>query len=176
MPIEFFCFYESKFRVHSYLQLQTYCKFFIASQLKKDGICRFKMSDPLTFQAGFWSVFLQKGSKITPKFNDGLVSIIQYSINIVKLWLILNYVWLRLILLWESGQIPFWVKNAVPRAPKCFFKADPRSALTRQDPILLKDLMSAFFILGIGLSLATFAFLVEKIVYFRNYRKSVVTL
>nr|CAH0102495.1 unnamed protein product [Daphnia galeata] len=137
---------------YAYAFLQTYCKFFVASQLKKDGICRFKMSDPLTFQAGFWSVFLQKGSKITPKFNDGL------------------------ILLWESGQIPFWVKNAVSRAPKCFFKADPRSALTRQDPILLKDLMSAFFILGIGLSLATFAFLVEKIVYFQSHRKSVVTL
>jgi hypothetical protein len=48
--------------------------------------------------------------------------------------------------------------------------------MTSQDQILLKDLISAFFILGIGLGLATFAFLVEKIIYFRFRRTSLLIL
>ena len=80
------------------------------------------------------------------------------------------------MLLWEGGQLPFWVKGVVPRAPKCFAKIDPRNNLSRQVPIQLKDLMSAFFILGIGLGLATFAFLVEKIIYFRNRRTLVAVI
>jgi hypothetical protein len=80
------------------------------------------------------------------------------------------------MLLWESGLLPFWVKSITPRAPKCFSKTNPRSVMTSQDQILLKDLISAFFILGIGLGLATFAFLVEKIIYFRFRRTSLVIL
>ena len=95
----------------------------------------------------------------------------------ISAFIIYNYIWfdLRLMLLWEGGQLPFWVKGVVPRAPKCFAKKDPRNNLSRQVPIQLKDLMSAFFILGIGLGLATFAFLVEKIIYFRN-RRTLVTV
>jgi hypothetical protein len=48
--------------------------------------------------------------------------------------------------------------------------------MSRQDPIILKDLMSAFFILGISLGLATLAFLVEKIIYFRSRRTSLLIL
>jgi hypothetical protein len=66
------------------------------------------------------------------------------------------------MLLWESGQLPFWVKNDVPPARKCFAQSNPRRNLSRQVPIQLKDLMSAFFILGIGLGLATLAFLSLK--------------
>jgi hypothetical protein len=80
------------------------------------------------------------------------------------------------MLLWESGLLPFWVKSITPRAPKCFSKTNQHSVMSRQDPIILKDLMSAFFILGIGLGLATFAFLVEKIIYFRSRRTSLLIL
>jgi ionotropic glutamate receptor len=80
------------------------------------------------------------------------------------------------MLLWESGLLPFWVKGSIPRASKCFSKTNQRSVTSRQDPIILKDLTSAFFILGIGLGLATFAFLVEKIIYFRFRRTSLVIL
>ena len=76
------------------------------------------------------------------------------------------YFLFSVMLLWESGQLPFWVNNGVPQASKCFAKSNPRKNLSRQVPIQLKDLMSAFFILGVGLSLAVFAFLVEKISYY----------
>jgi hypothetical protein len=68
------------------------------------------------------------------------------------------------------------VKGLIPRAPKCFSKTIQRSVMSRQDPIILKDLMSAFFILGIGLGLATFAFIIEKIIYFRSRRTSLLIL
>jgi hypothetical protein len=73
------------------------------------------------------------------------------------------------MLLWESGQFPYWMNKVIPQAPKCFAKNNPRN-LSRQVPIQLNDLMSAFFILGVGLSLAAFVFLVEKIIHFRVRR------
>lgn len=79
------------------------------------------------------------------------------------------------MLLWESGQLPFWVKNDVPPARKCFAQSNPRRNLSQQVPIQLKDLMSAFFILGIGLGLATLAFLVEKIIHLKTRRSAVVS-
>jgi hypothetical protein len=68
----------------------------------------------------------------------------------------------RLMELWEAGIPPFSVKNAMPGAEKCLAKTKPRAS-SREVPIRLADLMGAFFILGIGLSLALFAFLVEII-------------
>jgi hypothetical protein len=44
-------------------KLQTYCKYFVISQYRKDGTCRFRMSDPLPFNLGFWSLILQKDSQ-----------------------------------------------------------------------------------------------------------------
>jgi hypothetical protein len=76
------------------------------------------------------------------------------------------------MLLWESGQIPFWVNGGVPQASKCFAQSNPRRNLSRQVPIQLKDLTSAFFILGVGLSLAIFSFLVEKISYYFKGRQT----
>nr|CAH0102497.1 unnamed protein product [Daphnia galeata] len=131
---------------YAYAWIQTYCKFFIVAQFKKDGTCRFQKSDPLPFQAAFFSIVLQKDSQFTSKFNDAVM------------------------LLWESGQIPFWVNGVIPQAPKCFTQSNPRRDLSRQVPIQLKDLMSAFFILGLGLSLATLVFLMEKIIYFKGRR------
>ena len=68
--------------------MQSYCKFFISGQLKKDGVCRFQMSDPLPFQAGFWSIVLQKNSKLTPAFNDAyvLMNFCFDTRDITKIW------------------------------------------------------------------------------------------
>jgi hypothetical protein len=66
---------------------------------------------------------------------------------------------------WETGLPPFWVKNAMPQAQKCFSKSKPLSS-SRQVPIRLDDLTGAFLILGIGIGLATITFLIEKILKF----------
>ncbi|EFX66287.1 hypothetical protein DAPPUDRAFT_116519 [Daphnia pulex] len=58
---------------YAYSFVQTYCKFFIANQLKKDGICRFKMTDPLSFETGFWSIVFRKDNKITANINDAYI-------------------------------------------------------------------------------------------------------
>lgn len=50
-------------------QLETPCKFFVASEFKKSGKCRFATTDPLPMSA-FWSVTLQKNSRFTPLIND----------------------------------------------------------------------------------------------------------
>lgn len=63
--------------------------------------------------------------------------------------------------LWESGLVRFWIENipSIPKAPKCF--VDTKRQVTRPVPIRLSDLISAFFILGIGIGLATLCFLLE---------------
>ena len=73
-----------------------------------------------------------------------------------------------LIELWETGLPPFWMKNELPRAPKCFAKSKYETT-SKKAPIRLNDLIGPFFILGIGLGLATFAFLLEVI--FFKYRQ-----
>ncbi|KZS03572.1 Uncharacterized protein APZ42_033783 [Daphnia magna] len=128
--------------VYVYFQLKTFCLNFIASQFKKEGKCRFQDTDPLPFQPGFWSLPLPKNSRHTPMFHYALVE------------------------LWETGLPQYWVKNALPRAPKCFAKIKFKQNSARQVPIQLNDLTGAFLILGIGVGLATFTFLVEKMYHF----------
>ena len=70
--------------------------------------------------------------------------------------------------LWETGLPPFWVKNGLPRAPKCFAKRKSEENSAHQVAIRLDDLTGAFLILGIGVGLATFVFLLEKIIGFQQ--------
>ncbi|XP_045025959.1 glutamate receptor ionotropic, delta-1-like [Daphnia magna] len=125
---------------YAYPWIQTFCQFFIVNQFKKDGACRFRMTDPLPFQSAFFSLALQKDSKFTPAFNKALME------------------------LWESGLFPYWVRNVSPQAPECFAKTKPRTISARKMPIRLADLIGAFFIFGIGFGLAIFAIFIEQIV------------
>lgn len=52
----------------------------------------------------------------------------------------------------------YWLKNNLPSVDKCLAKSKESA---RQKPIKLVDLTSAFFILGIGVSLALFSFFME---------------
>jgi hypothetical protein len=65
--------------------------------------------------------------------------------------------------LWETGLPQYWVKNSIPRAPKCFEKKKLRRTAIPK-PIRLDDLAGAFLILGVGVGLATFFFLMEIII------------
>nr|CAH0098391.1 unnamed protein product [Daphnia galeata] len=124
---------------------KTFCQNFVSNDFKKDGKCRFKLTDPINV-FGLWSLPLQKDSKYSSMFNIALME------------------------LWEAGIPSFSVKNAMPRADKCFAKTKPQAS-SRQIPIQLDDLMGAFFILGIGLSLAMFAFIVEIITEIKEIRR-----
>lgn len=66
--------------------------------------------------------------------------------------------------LWETGLPQYWVKNSIPRAPKCFEKISPRKAAIPK-PIRLDDLAGAFLVMGVGVSVATFFFLMENIIH-----------
>ena len=70
--------------------------------------------------------------------------------------------------LWETGLTNFWVENEMPKADQCFAKFVKPSTSIRPSRIKLVDLTSAFLILGIGLSLAIFSFVVETIEGVRN--------
>ncbi|XP_046445822.1 glutamate receptor ionotropic, delta-1-like isoform X1 [Daphnia pulex] len=133
----------------AYAWLQTYCKYFVISQYRKDGTCRFRMSDPLPFNLGFWSLILQKDSQYKSAIDSALIEP------------------------WETGILLFWMKNAIPRAPKCFAKTKPRANSAGQMAIKSRDLVAPFLILGIGLGLATFAFLMELVIHFRRRFKFV---
>lgn len=83
------------------------------------------------------------------------------------------FVTYRLVKLWESGLARFWVNTALglAKAAECFDSKRQKSS-ARQVPIRLSDLTSAFLILGIGLGLAIFCFLVELIkLNFRRRRQ-----
>ena len=69
--------------------------------------------------------------------------------------------------LWETGLPEYWVKNSMPHAQKCFKKTNQRKIAIRK-PISLDDLAGAFLILGVGVSLATFSFLLENIIRFQS--------
>ncbi len=76
--------------------------------------------------------------------------------------------------LWETGLPAYWVKNSIPRAPKCFEKTEIRRTAIPK-PIRLDDLAGAFFILGVGVSLAAFFFLAENTVRFASLATSAAT-
>ncbi len=69
----------------------------------------------------------------------------------------------RLVQLWETGLARFWVEKLVPRADQCFVRNEKAgtSAHMHLAAIQLEDLTSAFFILGTGISLALFTFVIE---------------
>ena len=56
----------------------------------------------------------------------------------------------------------FWAKATIPMAEECFATNKQRTS-SRQVPIRLVDLISAFLILGVGLGLAVLTFLLEHI-------------
>ncbi len=72
----------------------------------------------------------------------------------------------RLTQLWETGLSRFWVEQQIPRADQCFVRNDKATTSTRMHlaAIRLEDLTSAFFILGTGISLALFTFVMETFV------------
>ena len=72
---------------------------------------------------------------------------------------------------WESGLPSFWVKQNMPKAPKCFGKIKPQTTRVQKVPIRLQDMKGAFIVLAVGIGLATFMFLVEIIInYYKLHR------
>ena len=50
-------------------QMETFSKIFVATQYKKEGQCRFKMTDLPTFSKGYYHFLVKKGSPYATKFN-----------------------------------------------------------------------------------------------------------
>ena len=67
----------------------------------------------------------------------------------------------------ETGLIKFWMHHSY-KPSACLKKTS--SSQAKISPIQLADLTSAFFILGIGLSLSTLAFLLE--LFRQNFKKA----
>ncbi|XP_046454942.1 glutamate receptor 3-like [Daphnia pulex] len=119
--------------------VHTFSVAFVASQYKKDGKCRFRLSKMLPLSHGHYPFLYKKGSRYTKTISKGVLE------------------------LCETGLIRFWTNNlpTIPKADECF--AENKRRVSRPVPIQLTDLISAFLILGIGLGLATLIFLLEKI-------------
>lgn len=67
--------------------------------------------------------------------------------------------------LWETGLNRIWVYNELPKAQVCLTNVKRNhQQQAPQTPIKLVDLTSAFFVLGIGISLSFLAFIVELMV------------
>lgn len=75
-----------------------------------------------------------------------------------------NSILFRVMDLWESGLVGFWVYTNVPVADQCFAGLRHSNA-ARQVPIQLSDLTSAFLVLGIGLGMAITCFVFEVVRY-----------
>nr|CAH0105018.1 unnamed protein product [Daphnia galeata] len=126
---------------YAYPFIQTFNSWFVALQYKKDGQCRFHATKPLPVPHGYYSWLVKKGSPNSNVFSEGLVR------------------------LWESGLTRFWSNSAIglAKAAECFDSKRQKTSV-QQVPIRLLDLTSAFLILGIGIGLAIFCFLLELIV------------
>ncbi|KAK4012523.1 hypothetical protein OUZ56_024762 [Daphnia magna] len=122
---------------YAYPFLSTFGYSFVGSQYKKEGKCRFKTSKTLSASTGYYSFLFKKGSSHTPAMSRALMD------------------------MFEFGLLRHWVYNlpTIPRAEKCF--ADSKSEVSREVPIQLTDLTSAFLILGIGTGLGMLTFCVE---------------
>ena len=152
--------------------MKSFCDTFVVNQYKKDGSCRYLTSDTLAVRSGFWSFPLQKDNQFTWIFSNAYVQswVCTYLQQEIKLNFI-SIIWRRLMELWETG-LPFrWVKTSTPQAPKCFAKRKSQAESTRKQPIALKDLISAFLVLGIGVSLAIAVFTIELCHGYCCYRR-----
>jgi len=74
----------------------------------------------------------------------------------------------------SAGLMEYWKKWSSMNIDMCLL--NKRKAEGNPKPIKLVELSSAYFVLGIGIALSTFAFLVERFVYFfqRFFYKTVV--
>lgn len=142
--------------------MNSYNRYFIATQFKKDKKCRFQLSDPLPLSSNYFSGVLQKRSKYTKPFTIGYSPVkMQSSFLHLKLFFIV-----RLTHLWETGLTRFWVKGiTLYGAEKCFDKKQnaPSSSVGQQVAIKLEDLLSAFFIFGAGVGLSLISFAAETL-------------
>ena len=128
----------------------------MTSQHKKDGNCRFKASKPLSASPGYYYWSFKKGDPRAKLYSKEYI-IVAY--RTVRKFIDLSR---RLMDLFESGLMRFWAKTVVPMADKCLTTKKRRTS-SRQVPIYLVDLTSAFLILGVGLGLAILTFLLEHI-------------
>ena len=71
---------------------------------------------------------------------------------------------------WETGLVPYWVQNVIPKAYACFDK-NPQKTTSKPNAIKLVDLTSAFLILGVGLGLGIIFFIFEIMHYRFRARK-----
>ncbi len=135
------------------------------NQFKKDGKCRFQLSDPLPVSSGYFCFFLQKNSKYSAEISKRYLTnctIACISWKQQKYFVIFEIVF-SLVQLWETGLTRRWVEQAISyrKADKCFVRKEKAQTSALQVAIKLEDLSSAFFILGIGVALAILTLLAE---------------
>ncbi|XP_057376140.1 ionotropic receptor 93a-like [Daphnia carinata] len=112
-------------------------KYLMSMDMKSHTKCRLTSSDPIPYIRTY-SMGLPKGSQHNSIINHDL----QY--------------------LQESGLLDHWLKQYTPNVDKCMVgKSKPHERVV---PFTLLDLSSAFLLLGIGIGLCLFAFLLELIV------------
>lgn len=67
----------------------------------------------------------------------------------------------RLIALGETGLVGFWSKQMIPRYSQCLHKRDEKVNDKKISPIKLDDMVSALFVLIIGLIFSFLCLLME---------------
>lgn len=78
------------------LQIKTFCAYFIASEYKKDGRCRFKLSRQLKEAPGYYSMLMKKRSPYVREFSHGWIKSMRYEDGLIFCWTGLN---------WQSDEI-----------------------------------------------------------------------
>ena len=134
--------------------------FLVNMDLKKTGKCRLHLSNRIPY-GEIYTFGLEKGNKLNQLFNE------KYWACYVCIYFILQLIisLYRLQYLWETGLLTYWLRKNYRQLnlDKCLAKSKESAA---QKPIKLVDLTSAFLILGVGISVSIFTFLLE-LVYFK---------
>lgn len=157
--------------------METFLYRFISIDLENTRKCRLQVSDQLDFKTGLHGTGLscypmQKNGPFNEALNEMYVSSIWLSKSLKNIFvykytytfhnsMVTDFLY-RFIQLAETGLHKFWMYHSFKLPHQCLVKSNSKAKVA---PIPLADLVSAFFILGVGTASSFFVFLVELVVF-----------
>lgn len=136
--------------------------------MKSHTKCRLTSSDPIPYIRTY-SMGLPKGSQHNWIINHEYKYINLLLLNRFRFHRHFLILFRSLQYLQESGLLDHWLKQYTPNVDKCM--VGKSKAHERMIPFSLLDLSSAFLLLGIGIGLCLFAFLLELIASLHAYQR-----
>ena len=140
---------------------------YVQKTLTAKGECQLTNSKPVGFLQAF-TFALAKNNGINNRINQRHLAKIRTLNNFLKILLISKFSFNRMIMIWERGLLDYWGRKVPARSRnKC---SDRRIDRPKNSRISFQSLTGAFIILGVGICVSLFTFLLEISCYYRKTR------